>query len=141
MGRDRPTVSRHWLRVPNCEWAAVKHGVKPEFRTHYRTLSLTNVEKPTPVILFKTNPSGLDTRLAVLVKAWCEPLGAISEESLGYEGVDTLAEFKIRWTASREPRFDPLKKVYVYHVRQWQPGEEREWADAIWNKLYPEEFR
>lgn len=140
--RDRASVSRLWLRVPAPEWAAVKHGVKTEFRSHYRTLSLANVEKPTPVILFRAERGAeLDTRLAVLLEARAEALGAITEESLKNEGVDTLAEFKVRWTASRDKRFDPFKKVYVYTVRPWDVFDEERFEKLIFNKLYPEEFR
>lgn len=138
--RDRTSVSRLWLRVPTCEWAAVKHGVKTEFRG-FRALSLANVEKPTPVLLFKRTNVILEMRMAILLEAWSEPLGAISDESLRNEGVDTVAEFKMRWTAHRDRRFDPLKKAYVYRVRLWQPADEREWADKLFKKLYPEALR
>lgn len=142
MNRTEPVaVGRYWLRVPASEWLEVKHGVKDEYRNTRPSLSLSRVQKPTPVIAFTVSANNFDSRLMVIEEAWKEPLGAISEESLRREGFETLREFKTHWTSRRRRRFNPLLPVYVYRVRHLEEGEERKWADRIFTKLYPEEYR
>lgn len=76
----------------------------------------------------------------VLEKAWKEPLGAISEESLAAEGHDTLAQFKVRWAAEHRGRFGPLTPVIVYRVRPWTPEDDVYWREKFFRHLYPEDL-
>lgn len=139
------SVARYWLRVPASEWIEVKHGVKSEFRNTQTTISLSRVEKPTPVLTYtrtsNTHVNEFESRLMLLEESWREPLGAISAESLEREGFDTLHDFKVHWTSKRRRRFNPLMPVYVYRVRQLEGDWHREWADHFFNKLYPEDLR
>lgn len=146
MSRTAPfVVGRYWLRVPASEWLEVKHGVKNEFRNTMASVSLSRIQKPTPVVTFTSahnrfQQNEFDCRLMILEEAWREPLGAISQESLEREGFETLHDFKVHWTSKRRRRFNPLLPVYVYRVRHVEGDWKREWADHLFNRLYPEEL-
>lgn len=138
----RVALSRLYVRVPVAEWIEVKHGTKREFRTGVQNnLHVVNgqIELPTPVVAYSS--PGHDARVMVCTEAWKEPLGAISPESLANEGVETLAEFKQRWCARRERRFNPLKHVVVYRVRPWSQDDEARFAKDFLEKLYPTDLR
>jgi hypothetical protein len=132
-------ASTLFLRVPVGEWPSVKRGMKPEFRAPSGPQSQLNlVTPPLPVIAYSVNRRGQhDAALMVLEAMWCEPLGAISEESLREEGCATLAEFRRKWMLRERKRFTPTRIITVYRVRPWRFGlDEREMAQRLLVRLY-----
>lgn len=113
-------TSTTFLRVPSMDWAAVKQGVKTEFRC-VGPRSITNheqIQTPTPVVAYTIKPGeNYDSKLMVLMAAWQEPLGAISRESLRREGFEDLAHFRRYWAQRTHRRFRPLTSVTVYLVK------------------------
>jgi hypothetical protein len=135
--RQRQT-STFFVRVPRAEWAAVKHGAKREFRAGSGQHSaLWNVTTPSPAVAYSINGRGdYDSALVVLESVWREPLGAISEESLGAEGFVTFPEFRRAWMLREKRRFPPLRITTVYRVRPWTGDDTTEMGDVLLAHLY-----
>lgn len=131
-------VRTTFLRVPTIDWAAVKLGIKTEFRATGRAATqLWNVTTPCPVVGYRVSKgAGHDSRLLVLESTWSEPLGAISPESLAREGVSSLAEFRSYWSRRTEHRFPPLQTVQVYRVRPLLTDDRVPLACGLLEKLY-----
>jgi hypothetical protein len=135
--RQRQT-STVFVRVPRADWAAVKHGAKREFRAGSgRYSALWNVTTPTPAVAYTINGRGqYDSALVVLEKVWCEPLGAISEESLAAEGFATFPEFRRAWMLREKRLFPPLRMTTVYRVRPWTDDATARMGEALLSRLY-----
>jgi hypothetical protein len=131
-------TSTVFVRVPPAEWAAVKIGVKREFRAGCgKHSALWNVQTPTPAVAYTVSRiSGHRSALMVLEDVWREPLGAISPESLAAEGFESIAEFRRHWIAREHRSFPPLRVTTVYRVRPWTAADNREMADALLRRLY-----
>lgn len=136
--------STAFLRVPVTDWPAVKRGIKTEFRAasfdQRKTLPWTLV-LPTPVVAYsvgRTEDNAHDAQLMVCERAWFEPLGAISPESLAREGFASLAEFRRYWMRRERKRFSPLRKVVCYRVRPWRDGDDEFFARLLLERLYGE---
>lgn len=147
MGRSRGPrpyrqvqASTIFLRVPAPEWPAVKRGVKREFRSGVgpgKTQRMWTVKFPAPAVAYTVNHRGeYDARLMVLERAWQEPLGAISPESLAAEGFETLAEFRRHWMRREHSRFLPTRMVFAYRVRPWREEDREEQAALLLERLY-----
>lgn len=146
---DRPKrqASSLYLRMPRVDWAKLCHGSKTEFRLRCgrSTPRFHKVKPPVPVIGFSLRLSRADTETAlfVLEEISCEPLRAISPESLEREGYDTLAEFRRYWR-TREQRLSsaqrvgwaPLAKVMVYRVRPFTEEDIQPHALRLLHHLY-----
>lgn len=137
-------ASTAFLRVPVTDWPAVKRGIKTEFRAGSspdKTLPWT-LKLPTPVIAYSvgsgSSPIRHDGALMVCERAWFEPLGAISQESLTREGFKSLAEFRRYWIQRERKRFSPLRKVVCYRVRPWRDGDDEFFARLLLERLYGE---
>lgn len=126
-----------FLRVPSADWAAVKNGIKTEFRASPSAGSgLKFAVTPTPVVAWSRDSTGYDERLMVLEEKFQEPLEAISPESLEREGFKTYAEFKRYWCLRERRRYMPLLKVTAYRIRPWQPEDREVFADKLLERLY-----
>lgn len=128
-----------FLRVPAEDWIAVKRGVKREFRGGTGTATrFFGVETPTPVVAYRVRRADHEAKLMVLERAWQEPLGAISEESLAAEGFESFEEFRRYWTKRARKRFTPTRQVWVYRVRPWD-DEDLAWLGArLLRRIYGE---
>lgn len=119
------------------DWLPLKYGRKGEFRTTPRGGAFPDmIPCPTPAVLWRPVASRLETIPVVLEEAWTEPLGAISEESLGREGYASLREFRARWVASRHAYFDATRKVCVWKVRLWGDGDGEAMGQRLLERLY-----
>lgn len=130
-----------FLRVPPTDWLLVKHGRKREFRTSESRYKLDWVHCPTPVVAYTTlgrRQDQHDSALMVAERIWREPLGAISEESVLYEGYDSFADFR-RYYRNRTKRpFKPLQEVWCFRVRPWTPKDLEELGVTLLTRLYGE---
>lgn len=131
-------VSTTFVRVHPDDWAAVKHGIKREFRGGRGASSTTfNVDPPTPVVAYcRRGPDDYEARLMVLTETWQEPLGAIGAESLEREGFEDVAAFRRYWVLRERKRFRPTRMVFVYRVRPWEPADHQELGMALIDRLY-----
>lgn len=139
----RPFTQRQartiFLRVPAQDWIAVKRGVKREFRGSTGTASrFFSVDPPTPVVAYRVRRGEYDSKLMVLERAWQEPLGAISEESLAAEGFDSFGAFRRYWMQRERKRFTPTRRVWVYRVRPWSDADMEPMALRLLMRLYGE---
>lgn len=133
------TARTTFLRVPAQDWIAVSRGVKREFRgARGNASSFFHVEPPTPVVAYRVRRGEYASKLMVLERAWQEPLGAISEESIAAEGFETFADFRRYWIARERKRFTPTRQVWVYRVRPWSDAEIEPMALRIFMRLYGE---
>lgn len=131
-------ASTVFLRVPAADWAAVKQGLKSEFRAQPgKTSGLLFVEPPTPVVAWSySRARGYDARLMILLDRYQEPLMGITPEALAREGHPSIAHFRRYLMARERKRFDPLKEVVAYVLRPFAPEDAREQADALLERLY-----
>lgn len=133
-------ASTRFLRVPSPDWAGVKHGSKREFRTVGKAAitAAHAVEVPTPVVAYTVRPAGggHESKLMVLTAIWQEPLGAISEESLGLEGFADIEHFRRYWMNRTHKRFTPLTMVQVYRLRSFEDGDVAQMGALILMRLY-----
>lgn len=129
-----------FLRVPAYDWVKVSRGVKTEFRASPKACSaLWDVETPTVVVAYRQHAAlGYDARLMVLEQRWQEMLGAITPESLGREGFETLAQFRTYWVARERRRFPPTRIVTAYRLRPFEPEDREEMARQVFERLYGE---
>jgi hypothetical protein len=133
------TARTTFLRVPADDWIAVKRGVKREFRGGPGTASAFHgIEPPTPVVAYRVRRGEHEAKLMVLERAWQEPLGAISEESLAAEGFESFAEFRRYWIRRTRRRFMPTRRVWVYRVRPWSDADMEPLALRLFMRLYGE---
>jgi hypothetical protein len=140
----RPFTQRQartiFLRVPRAEFGLVVAGRKTEFRASPRSCSrLGSGKPPAPAVAYAIFPSrGYKRQLLVLEATWREPLGAITAESLEREGQPDFAHFRRYWMKREKTAFKPTREVSVFQVRPLRPGDERELADALFERLYGE---
>jgi hypothetical protein len=130
-----------FLRVPAIDWVPVTHARKFEFRASPnqvpQAILSEDLELPTPVVAYRVGSDGRhDHRLMVLTETWSEPLGAISEESLGFEGFPDMAHFRRYWMQRTRRRFRPLQKVRAFRVRNFEPGDWEKFAETFMERLY-----
>jgi hypothetical protein len=131
-------ASTAFLRVPAEDWPAVKGGFKTEFRAQPgKSSGAMFTDLPTPVVAWSySRVSGHDAQLMILLDRFTEPLMAISPESLEREGHPSIAHFR-RFIMRRErKRFDALKEATAYVLRPFEPGDLREQADRLLERLY-----
>lgn len=128
--------STTFVRVPAREWPAVKRGVKREFRAAGQHAHLWHVPCPTPVVCYAVLRRGHDASLMILERAWREPLGAITPESLAAEGFRSLAEFRTHWMARERRRFTPTRHVWAHRVRPFEPSDLERFSARIFARLY-----
>lgn len=132
-------LSTVFLRVPVRDWPAVKRGYKTEFRAGVgknAVPQLWGVPTPIPVVAYAIRNGRHDCKLMVLERAWQEPLGAISPESLAREGFETLAEFRRYWMERERKRFTPTRQVFCYRVRAFDDEDRFRLAGVIFEHLY-----
>lgn len=123
--------------MPAQDWLAVKRGVKSEFRgSQGASSAFFHVEPPTPVVAYRVARGEYEAKLMVLERAWQEPLGAISAESLAAEGFETFAEFRRYWMTRERKRFIPTRQVWVYSVTPWDAFSLDRLAAPLLRRLY-----
>lgn len=131
-----------WIACPSKDWPTVAAGTKTEFRWPGIRKPALNIELPTPVLLYTkagTRRPPARKGLFVLERAWIEPLGALSPESLEREGFDTVPEFRRYWTGRHHGnRFDRYKIVTAYRVRPWRDGDRAHFEAVIFDRLFQE---
>lgn len=127
----RRQAATQFLRVPRVDWARVLTGEKRELRAAGRHalhhVRLGNV--PTPVVgySFQRYRSTCDSALLVVERAWSEPLGAISPESLAAEGFEQLRDFKLYWKARHASvGYRPAATVQCLQLRPWDKATDPE---------------
>ena len=103
-------ASTIYLRIHSDDWHAVKGGAKREIRSRQSSvIALQDLSLPTPCLAYRLHPQyGYDAELMVLEAVWREPLGSISDESIGNEGYATMADFRRAWTIREKRRFPLL---------------------------------
>jgi hypothetical protein len=136
----QPKLKTIFLRVPYSEWGLVRDGKKTEFRGSLQQCSqLWNAVPPLPVVAYAIFPTrGHRTSLMVLEKTWREPLEAITPQSLAREGQPDFAHFRRYWMAREHQTFKARKKVWVYRIRPWEPGDIEEQGQRLLERLYGE---
>ena len=136
-------ASTIFVRVHSDDWHALKCGAKCEIRSRQSSLIALNVlSLPTPCVVWRLHPyHGYEAVLMVLEAVWREPLGAISEESIGNEGYDSMAEFRRAWIIREKRRFPLLDTVTVHRVRPWTPDDAAAMGSALLHQLYGEFLR
>jgi hypothetical protein len=119
-----------FLRVPIGDWNLVKMGMKEEFRTKPRAISvLHKTQCPTPVVAYTVNRKGVTAcKLMVLEEQHSERLIDIADDepALMREGFRNYPEFKAYWRKRNGGIYKPLDKVLVHRLREWGHGEDME---------------
>lgn len=133
-------LSTVFLRVPLLDWPAVKRGRKTEFRASSGPTKTQPwaVKTPSPVVAYAVGRRGEhDCKLMVLERAWLEPLGAITPESLAAEGFASLAEYRRYWVQREHKRFQPTRQTIAYRIRDWRGAADEElFARLLLGRLY-----
>lgn len=117
-------ASTIFLRVPSADWQAVSRGRIREFRASPGNVpQLWGVPLPTLVVAYRQRRrvEEFDHRLMLLEAVRTEALGAITEEGLaaaGYTGEKARPRFRREWMIRHKRRFEPLRRVMVFTVRQ-----------------------
>lgn len=135
----RVETRTHLFWVPRRELAELRRGTRTEVRVRDKRRRPTNaLVVPCPIVLYswseiRTEP---DRALLVLERAWEEPMGAISPESVRAEGFETLKEYRRYWIEERGQFWRPLDVVRCYRFRI--PESLDELADMLLEQLYGE---
>lgn len=135
-------VKTQFLRVPRVDWLKVRAGAKTELRAagrhalgHWRLPVL-----PMAVVgySFQRFRADADSCLLIVEKAWSEPLGSITAESLAAEGFAELADFKRYWRERHNSvGYKPLSTVQVVQLRPFVPETDvRLIGDVLVDRLF-----
>jgi hypothetical protein len=136
----RYEFSTIFLRIPHAEWSLVSSGRKTEFRASpHLCPQLWNVRPPVPVVAYTVFPArGYRRALMVCERAWREPLGAISPESLAAELQPDIAHFRRAWMIREHRSFEPMRQVSAFRVRPWAPEDDQMMGQRLLRLLYGE---
>lgn len=132
------------VHIPRVDFNDVRVGAKTEFRNYGKRM-YDHVEFPAPAIGYCAKPwwvpehrvENIDTVLLTLEESWCEPLGAITPESLEREGFATISDFR-RYITERYPNggYRPMASVIVYRVHPITPEDVEAFSKRMWTKMY-----
>lgn len=110
------------------DWSAAIVGTKREIRSYGPRNRDEQVEQEGPLVLWQPEPYDkpqLRFTAAIRERVYCEPLGAISAESLELEGFDSFNEFRDYFQIRYPKRgFRPLDIVRVVRFRPWEDDED-----------------
>jgi hypothetical protein len=140
--QPRHQVTTRYLRVPAEDWAAVRQGIKTEFRTRPREGVLTKCNVPTPVVAYATRrvAGATPTALMVLEERRYEPLFYLADDAdgLAREGFPTYDHFRRYWRKRTGDSYRPTARVYVWRVRPWRAGDGHAFGASLLHELYGE---
>lgn len=124
-------VATTFLRLPRVDWARVLTGEKSEVRAAGRHAlhhnRLTKLPMPVVGYSFQHYRHQAESALLVVERAWSEPLGAISPESLRAEGFDSYRDFRLYWKNRHQSvGYRPQSIVQVVQLRPWDRAEDPE---------------
>lgn len=124
-----------FIRVPSADWPAVKRGMHGFVGQIGKQTALFATPTPTPCVAWSLKRGSYDSRLMILEKVLHEQLGEIDPTTIGHPD---MASFRRYWMMRDARKFPPTKKVFVYHMRPFQPGDEDAMGQALLNHIYGE---
>lgn len=125
------------LWVPRSDLSDLLAGRKTEIRLVWRRNSIHQMHFPTPTLLYNAEPPlPPSAGLALLEKAWVEPFGAISGESLQRCGFESVEALKHWWIATYHARARPFDLVRVYQLQPWNAETRERAASGLLEAVY-----
>jgi hypothetical protein len=125
--------------VPHADWAAVKNGLKTEFRASANALTrAVEVHVPALVVAWTRSQGVYESKLMVLEETFREPLMGMSAESLKREGFETFAQFRRYYVHRNRRLFEPMREVQAYRLRPYERGDLASVGLELVERLYQE---
>lgn len=137
-----------FCRIPGLDWSAVLSSEKTEVRTLVGGKGLSPYalkHTPCPAVIHTTKVRGVNPHhLAIIERAWTEPLGSLTPESIRREGFESFTEFKQYWLLRRDAEtpgnirseWSPLKEVNVIRLRLMRETDYVWAGDYLFHRLY-----
>lgn len=129
--------------MPTADWPRIVGGQATEFRISAGAITRHMPPLPTPVVLYRRQRAGSssDEKLVLLERCRLEALGTIDEESLARAGFpgprhEAYPRFRRHWMLAERKRFDPLREVVVYTVREFTDADATACGVALVDHLY-----